>query len=161
VVLYADFAGERHSWNGRIVRVEGEIDPVSRMVHVVAQVLDPYGKYGEDDPMPLAVGMFVEAEIMGSVVADAIVLPRTALRGERMLIVDEEDRLRFRDVDVLRVDRGDVVIVGGLDAGDRVCVSTLEAVSDGMKVRASGEQPAAQPSEDEGRQETATTGGAQ
>jgi RND family efflux transporter MFP subunit len=135
VVLYADFAGRRHSWNGRIVRVEGEIDRVSRMVNVVAQVEDPYGKHNGDDPLPLAVGMFVEAEIVGSLVANAITVPRTALRGGSVLIVDEEDRLRFRDVDVLRVERGYAVVVGGLNAGDRVCVSTLEAVSDGMKVR--------------------------
>jgi len=157
VVLYADFAGQRHSWNGRIVRVEGEIDRASRMVHVVAQVEDPYGKHEGDDPLPLAVGMFVEAEIMGSLIADAIVIPRTALRGERVLVVDEEDRLRFRDVDVLRVDRGYAVIVGGLDAGDRVCVSTLEAVSDGMKVRSAG-RPVGEPA-DRDAESTATAGG--
>jgi RND family efflux transporter MFP subunit len=155
VVLYADFAGQRHSWIGRIVRVEGEIDRASRMVHVVAQVEDPYGKHGGDDPLPLAVGMFVEAEIMGSLAAEAITVPRTALRGDRVLVVDGEDRLRFRDVDVLRVERGYAVIVGGLNAGDRVCVSTLEAVSDGMKVR-----PASAPAGAAGAEGTATAGDA-
>jgi len=157
VVLYADFAGKRHSWNGRIVRVEGEIDRASRMVNVVAQVEDPYGKREGHDPLPLAVGMFVEAEIMGSLIEHAIVVPRTALRGERVLVVDEEDSLRFRDVDVLRVDRGYAVIVGGLNAGDRVCVSTLEAVSDGMKVR-----PALAPAgetADRDAEDAATAGG--
>jgi RND family efflux transporter MFP subunit len=167
VVLYADFAGERHSWNGRIVRVEGEIDPVSRMVHVVAQVEDPYGKQGEDSPLPLAVGMFVEAEIVGRFVEGAVTLPRTALRGQQVLVVDAEDRLRFRDVDVLRVDRGYAILVGGLEAGERVCVSTLQAVSDGMKVRAAGvdeggeQSPPAQPPDTESQPKTETAGGAQ
>ena len=101
--------------------------------------------------------MFVEAEIMGSLIEHAIVVPRTALRGERVLVVDEEDSLRFRDVDVLRVDRGYAVIVGGLNAGDRVCVSTLEAVSDGMKVR-----PALAPAgetADRDAEDAATAGG--
>jgi RND family efflux transporter MFP subunit len=161
VALYAEFAGERHSWKGRIVRVEGEIDAVSRMVHVVAQVRDPYGKHDGDDRLPLAVGMFVEAEIMGSLVADAVIVPRAALRGQKVLIVDEEDRLRFRDVDVLRVDRGFAVIVGGLDANDRVCVSTLEAVSDGMKVRPLGADGAAtEPRTGSEAEKTATAGGA-
>lgn len=167
VVLYADFAGERHSWTGRIVRVEGEIDPVSRMVHVVAQVEDPYGKRGDEDPLPLAVGMFVEAEIMGRVVENAIILPRTALRERQVLVVDDEDRLRFRDVDVLRVDREYVVIVGGLEADERICISTLEAVSDGMKVRtaggdrSSGDAPVAEPSGDSESRETANAEGSQ
>jgi RND family efflux transporter MFP subunit len=135
VVLYTEFAGKRHSWHGRIVRVEGEIDRVSRMVHVVAQVADPYGKQDGEESLPLAVGMFVEARIAGRVVSDAIKVPRTALRGSRVLIVDDENKLRFRDVDILRLDRGYAVILGGVTRGDRVCVSTLEAVSDGMKVR--------------------------
>ncbi len=150
VVLYTDFAGQRHSWKGRVVRVEGEIDRVSRMVHVVAQVADPYGKQDGEDGLPLAVGMFVEARIAGRIVSDAIKVPRTALRGSRVLIVDEESKLRFRDVDVLRLDRGYAVILGGVTRGDRVCVSTLEAVSDGMKVRTL-----------EAKDETATSGGAQ
>jgi len=136
------------------------------MVHVVAQVKDPYGKHEGKDPMPLAVGMFVEAEIVGSVVENAIMLPRTALRGQQVLVVDDESRLRFRDVDIARIAREYVVVVGGLSSGDRVCVSTLEAVSDGMKVRAAGtadatnEVPTSE-SGDKGESEAAArTGGA-
>jgi RND family efflux transporter MFP subunit len=163
VMLYTNFAGKRHSWVGRIVRVEGEIDPVSRMVHVVAQVNDPYGKQESEDGLPLAVGMFVEAEIAGSVVDGAITVPRTALRGGQVLIVDDEDRLRFRDVDVLRVDRQSVIIVGGLAPGERVCVSTLEAVSDGMKVRsvnaAGNADNGEEKPDDDDTQATANAGG--
>jgi hypothetical protein len=136
VLLTADFAGERRRWTGRIVRVEGEIDPVSRMVHVVAQVDDPYGRHGDTAQTPLSVGLFVEAEIIGREVDNAVVLPRSALRRDgTVLIVDEESRLRFRDVDVLRAGRKDAIITGGLSAGERVCISVLEAVTDGMKIR--------------------------
>lgn len=139
VILSADFAGARRQWRGRIVRVEGEIDPVSRMVNVVAQVNDPYGRSGNAGEFPLAVGLFVDAEILGREVEGAVILPRSALRGEdRVLVVDEESKLRFRKVDVLRVNRTEAVIVGGLGAGEKVCVSLLEAVTDGMKVRTAG-----------------------
>ena len=75
VMLRANFAGERHTWTGRIVRVEGEIDRVSRMVHVIAQVDDPYGRGPDgEERMPLAVGLFVEAEIMGHKVEDVVVV---------------------------------------------------------------------------------------
>ncbi len=135
VHLYADFAGSRHHWEGRIVRVEGEIDPQSRMIHAIAQVADPYGKVEGKDPMPLAVGLFVEAEIEGHEVENVYILPRAAIRGDQVLVVDDEDRLRFRDVEILRNDRKNVVISAGLSPGDRVSVSTMQAVSDGMKVR--------------------------
>ncbi|MCZ6766912.1 MAG: efflux RND transporter periplasmic adaptor subunit [bacterium] len=137
VTLRAEFAGSRHSWSGRIVRVEGEIDPVSRMVHVIAQVDDPYARTGPDeDPMPLAIGLFVEAEISGHELSDVVVLPRTAVRRDQtVLVVDGEDRVRFRPVEVIRLSGSEAVIGGGLESGERVCVSVIEAATDGMKVR--------------------------
>jgi RND family efflux transporter MFP subunit len=153
VILSANFAGKRHSWKGRIVRVEGEIDPVSRMVHAIAQVDDPYGRGEGEDPMPLAIGLFVDAEIIGEVVEDAFVIPRSALRGDKeIVVVDNDNRLRFREVDIRRISRESAVIVGGLAAGDRICVSTLAAITDGMKIRTadgSGETPSAKPPADE------------
>ena len=136
VTLRANFAGETNEWEGRIVRTEGEIDSMSRMVHAVAQVTNPYGRGKDPDRPPLAAGLFVEAEIEGHLARDVVILPRAALRGEsQVLVVDEEDRLRFRDVDILRVTRKEIVVRGGLSAGERVCLSPLEAVTDGMKVR--------------------------
>jgi len=136
VILRADFAGAVHEWEGRIVRTEGEIDPKSRMVQVVAEVIDPYGRGDDPDRPPLAVGMFVDAEIMGHRVEDVVVLPRTALRGtDQVWVVDTDDRLRFREVDVMRTGRKDVVIRSGLEPGDRVCLSPLAAPTDGMRVR--------------------------
>lgn len=137
VILSARFAGAEHHWKGRIVRTEGEIDARSRLVHVVARVDDPYGRPGDGpERPPLAVGMFVDAEILGREVSDAITLPRAALHGaDRVLVVDDEDRLRWRAVTVLRADRDGVIVTDGLRPGERVCVSPLEAPVDGMAVR--------------------------
>jgi RND family efflux transporter MFP subunit len=136
VILRARFAGRRHEWKGAIVRTEGELDPKSRMVHAVARIKDPYARGEDPDRPPLAVGMFVEAEILGRSVEGVVVLPRSALRGEdRVLVVDGEDRLHYREVTILRADRETVVIRSGLEAGEQVCLSPLEAVVDGMKVR--------------------------
>ena len=137
VVLHAEFGGTVHRWAGRVVRTEGEIDPRSRMVHVVAQVDDPYGRDG--DRPPLAVGMFVEAELRGHIARDIAVLPREALHtGDVVWTVDEEDRLHFRDVDVFRAQGDQVLISSGLEQGERVCLSSLEAATDGMRVRVAG-----------------------
>jgi multidrug efflux pump subunit AcrA (membrane-fusion protein) len=113
---------------------------MSRMVHAVAQVKNPYGRGKDPDRPPLAAGLFVEAEIEGHQVADVVVLPRAALRDDnRVLVVDSENRLRFRNIDLLRVTREEIVVRDGLGAGERVCLSPLEAVTDGMKVRTEGE----------------------
>ena len=65
-----------------------------------------------------------------------IVLPRSAVRdGDQVLVVDDEERLRFRSIDILRTHKDEVVVEGGLESGELVCVSPLESVVDGMAVR--------------------------
>lgn len=147
VELRADFAGRTHRWRGRIVRTEGEIDPQSRMVHAVARVEDPYGRGDDPERPPLAVGLFVQAAIVGRDVSGAVTLPRAALRGnDQVLVVGPDDRLDVRTVRVLRRDRHGVVVGEGLAAGERVCVSPLEAAVDGMAVRTVLDAPAESPS---------------
>ncbi len=139
VLLRARFAGRETTWNAKIARTEGELDPMNRMVIAIARVEDPYGLSELAERPPLALGMFVEAEISGRTRADSIVLPRTALRsGERVFVVDDEERLRMRPVQVFRAERDRVVLEGGLAPGDRVIVSPLEAPVEGMQVALEG-----------------------
>ena len=136
VVIGAEFAGRRHRWEGRVVRMEGEIDPMSRMVYAVARVQNPYGRGANPDRPPLGIGLFIEAEILGKRVPDVAILPRTAMHGEnRIAIIDEDSRLRFRMVDVLRIESDRVLVRSGIEAGDRVCLSALETQLEGMEVR--------------------------
>ena len=193
VTLRATFAGEDHTWRGRVVRTEGEIDAQSRMVHVVARVEDPYGTAsrraqieaaqaepssaeaieddaagaagraaltdapsgppprrdgvrddGERPQFPLAVGLFVRAEIEGRVAKDVLVVPRAAMRDDdRLLLVDHTNRLHLRRVDVLRIDRDEVLVRGELEPGDRVVVSPIQVVVEGMRVRPIDDRPVA------------------
>lgn len=138
VMLRADYAGQRLEWSGRIVRSEAEIDVQSRMVHVVARVENA------TQPTPLSVGLFVAAQIEGLVAEAVVALPRTALReGNRVLVVDAANTLRFRDITPLRLHGDQVLIEGGLSAGERVCVSPLQTVVDGMPVTPVADGPAA------------------
>jgi RND family efflux transporter MFP subunit len=141
VTLRARLAGRELAWPARIVRTEAAIDPATRMVPLVARVDDPYARR---DPAraPLPVGTFVDAEIAGRSLPEAFVLPRSALRGEdRVIVVDADDRLRFRGVEIARRDRERAVVVAGLATGERVLLSSLDAATEGMHVRASAEEP--------------------
>jgi len=134
VELSTQFAGQRHTWIGRVVRTEGEIDPRSRMVNVVARIENPYARSGSRPP--LAVGLFVDAEILGRVAEDVFVLPRIALHeGDRVHVVDVSDTLRLREVEVLRRETERVLIRAGLEPGERVSVSPLAVAMEGMRLR--------------------------
>ena len=81
----------------------------------------------------------LDAEIEGRVVPGAVVLPRLALRpGDRVYVVDDTDRLRVRDVAVVRKQAEQVVLSGGIADGERVVVSPVALPVDGMTVRVLG-----------------------
>jgi RND family efflux transporter MFP subunit len=130
-VVRTRFAGRDLSWPGQVVRAEGKLDERTRMVNVVVRVNQPY----ERKP-PLAVGLFVSVEIEGRPLAGAALIPRPALRqGNVVWVVDGENRLYFRPVDVARIEGSQVLIRSGLENGDRIVVSQLKIVTDGMAVR--------------------------
>jgi RND family efflux transporter MFP subunit len=136
VVLSARFAGRENTWHGRIVRTEGALDPKTRMVTAVARVDDPYARGEDSDRPPLAVGLFVDAEILGKVQGDLFAVPRSALRpGGGVLIVDDDERLRTRRVELARAGDEQVWIRSGLAAGERVCLTPLAIAVEGMRVR--------------------------
>lgn len=134
VNLRATFAGENHVWQGQIVRTEGELDPRTGMVHVVARIPEPYSSAAGKPP--LSVGLFVDAEILGTSFDNIVVLPRSALRANnRVFVVDSDNKLEFRNVEILRETDDEVYISRGLAAGDRVCVSPMDTPVEGMTVK--------------------------
>ncbi|MCG8606713.1 efflux transporter periplasmic adaptor subunit, partial [bacterium] len=80
--------------------------------------------------------------IEGKTFDDVVVLPRTVLRDhDTVVVVDSEDRLHFREVEVLRLESESVYIAAGLQRSDRVCLSILDTVVEGMHVRPFQEEP--------------------
>jgi multidrug efflux system membrane fusion protein len=145
VRLTGRLGGRELAWDARLVRAEAAIDEQTRMLNVVARVDDPYllkladeTADGDGPPrVPLPAGLFVNADIAGRSVSGVFVIPVMALRdGDRVFVRDADDRLRVRSVSVLRRDRGEVVIDGGLAVGDQVVVSPLRIYSEGMLLRA-------------------------
>jgi RND family efflux transporter MFP subunit len=131
--VVADFAGARHTWPARVDRLEGQVDARSRMVHVVVLVKDPFAAL-EGRP-PLLPGTFVEVKIEGSQLEAVVAVPRHALReGEKIWVV-KEGVLSVREVEVIRSERLRVLIGEGLESGETVVTSSLDAVTDGMAVR--------------------------
>lgn len=140
VTITARFAGKEQRWAAQVVRTEGELDPQTRMINVVARVESPYAPAAGQ--APLAVGLFVDAEIHGRLVRGVTILPRSAVRpGNQVLMVDSDDRLLFRSVTVLRTVGEHAYISAGLAAGERVCISPLDNALAGMSVRIAAQDP--------------------
>jgi RND family efflux transporter MFP subunit len=135
--LSANVAGQERHWEGSLVRTESAINPQTRTMSAIIEIEDPYGAAADEAGAPLAVGLFVTANIDGRELDNAIVLPRSALRGANEVYVAERDgTLSIRQVNVVDTSAERVVLTAGLEPGDRVVTSPLRGAAAGMLVRA-------------------------
>jgi RND family efflux transporter MFP subunit len=147
--LTARHRGQTNEWSARITRTEGVVDERNRVSYAVARIDDPYAlRQGNDTAHPLPMGTFVGALIEGSTVDDIIRVPREALRGNsHLMFIDGENRLRIRQVEILRADAEHAYISGGAEAGERIILTAIESPVNGMRVRTS-DDPVAMPAEE-------------
>jgi len=123
-----------YHWSGEIVRVDGAIDEDTRLIYATAEVRDPYG-LAANQGMPMAVGMFVNAEIAGIEEQSAFVMPRLALRNDdKVYVINGDNELEIRSVDVLSTSEERVLVTSGVSAGDRVVTSPVPNAVEGMAV---------------------------
>ena len=125
--------GRAVTWEGRVSRMEAQVDQISRMVHVVIEVANPYDTSG--GRAALLPGSFVDVRISGRTLSEVISVPRHAIRDDQSVWVFDNGVLRVREVQVLRADRQQTLISSGLEEGELVIISSLDAVTDGMTVR--------------------------
>jgi len=130
----ATLGNREYQWQGHIVRIDAAVDQDTRLIYATAEVSDPYG-LGATDGMPMAVGMFVGAEIDGVSEQAAYVMPRLALRNQdKVYVINADNRLEIRTVNVLSTSEDWVLVTSGVNPGDRVVTSTLPSAVDGMEV---------------------------
>ncbi|NIV17261.1 MAG: efflux RND transporter periplasmic adaptor subunit [Woeseiaceae bacterium] len=141
VTLSAERKGTLRSWEARIVRTEGVVDEKSRVTYAVARIEDPYRLAEDaDGATTLPVGTFVAADIAGTSVQDVVRVPRTALRANnQLMLIDDDNKLQLRNVEVLRADGQWAYVSAGVAAGERICLTTIESPLNGMLVRLGGD----------------------
>jgi RND family efflux transporter MFP subunit len=140
VEIAVEFGGSLSRWQARVSRMEAQIDQSSRMVHVVAEVADPYDA-GDGRP-PLLPGSFVDVTIYGRTLEGVVALPRYAVHDDNQVWVFDDGVMNIREVTVARAERERSLISDGLDDGDLVILTSLDAVTDGMALRLADGAPA-------------------
>ena len=138
VALTAEIGGATAYWQGEVTRTKTALDPSSRTLQAIVTVKNPYSRrvHGkENNPQALVPGMFVQASFRGTKTEKVIRLPRRVLMsGNRIPIVDAENRLRAVSVEVVQRTQDTVIVSSGLGAEARICITPLATFVDGMKV---------------------------
>jgi len=121
-------------WEGRIDRFRESVDPKTREMKVVVAVDRPYEKAQPGVRPPLTAGMFCRVVLSAPARPGSVVIPRSALHGNTVFVLDTENRLQPAPVEVDFAQADFVVIRSGLSGGERVIVSDPAPAIIGMKV---------------------------
>lgn len=138
VVIRGEFAGKQREWTGHIVRSEGVVDSTSRMTYLVAEVNDPYALNSGNNE--LRFGSYVTATIEGVNAGQVSIVARHLIVNGKVAIMDDDKKLRFKPVSIVRQIDSDVIIDGGLKDGDKVIVSALDYPIEGMALALPGDK---------------------
>jgi multidrug efflux pump subunit AcrA (membrane-fusion protein) len=140
VLLHATGGSER-AWPARVARIAPEDDEMTRTVAIYVEV-----HQDAEEPGRLAPGQFVRGTVSSSDVQQRWVVPRRALMGDRILLVND-GRIVSRDIEIdFQIERqlpqlglADeqwVVLRQPLGEGDRVVVNASRGLPDGLAVTA-------------------------
>lgn len=136
-LVHNDAAGGGDTRDGYVIRLHGAVDRRGRMAQLSIAVDDPLGLKLpiESRPLPLLLGTNVRTQVRGRPLKDVAVVPRKALRRDNTVwILDAQQRVQPRSVEVIWREPGVVVIKSGLLTGDRVVTTPLPLATKGMRV---------------------------
>ena len=132
VVIESFYKGKTQSWEGKLERVDGVIDPITRMINLIAVFKNDFI---ETDKPNLPIGLFVEAKIDGITLKNIFEIPINSIsKDNEVYIVDKDNQLELRKLTVLKKYSEFVIIKDGLKAGERIVTSKLSTASSGIKV---------------------------
>ena len=129
-----DFSRHRKA---QICVLEAAKDTENHVLYLQVQLDDPYQIYGTPDNagIPLRVGTYVIARIPSRQYHDIFAIPRSAVyEGDKVLIVDDQDRLHWKAVDYFHADAENIYVSSGYSAGERICISPLDVPVEGTQV---------------------------
>ena len=128
--------GDTTTWNGRVIRLLWDLDPLGRMARVVVSVSDPLGlERSSDVKLPLLLGSYVEVKIDAGELEDTLTIPREALHeGNQIWVVGADHLLKILPATILWSEKETLIIANNLEKGDELVVSDLRVALPGMKV---------------------------
>lgn len=131
-------------WTGKLTRVTGSLDPVTRTIQAVITVQEPYRNANPPARPPLVRNMFVQATIAAPTPGPVLVVPASAIHQGEVYLADSEDRLQRRPV-ILAWQQGELAVVSdGLEPGDRLILDDLVPAIEGMLLSPQPDESTAQ-----------------
>ncbi len=133
-IVFGSGTTER-SWEGRVARSRAGMDEKTRTLPFIVEVDLPAADDVSRETFQLRPGMFVTVRIRGREISRVFVLPRHLVHVGDTVYIARGERLRIKQVRVLRRFKDSVYVGDGLATGDLIVKTPLGVVDDGMKIR--------------------------
>ena len=124
------------SWPAKVARISETVDENQATAGIILEIAQDYSQLQPDSATPLVNGMFVKAEIEG-VANLSWVVPERALHGDKVYLMDDNQRLQVVNVEVLYRRDNQVVVSGQLQAGDKLILNDVLPAIEGMLLKES------------------------
>jgi RND family efflux transporter MFP subunit len=132
------------SRQGRLLRLVGELEGDTRMARVLVAVDDPLARAAEHSGEPaLIVGSFLQCRIQAREIEDVVRVRREHLRKDDSVWLMRDEALVIVAVDVVFKDAEYAYLRGDINATDRLVVTSLSTVRDGVPLRTATASPRA------------------
>ncbi|HJO21521.1 MAG TPA: efflux RND transporter periplasmic adaptor subunit [Candidatus Marinimicrobia bacterium] len=132
VIIKSLYKGKMQEWSGNLERVDGVIDPMTRMIKLIAIFKN---NFIENTKPTLPIGLFVEAEISGRQLTDVFIIPDTALTpNSELWVLNQSNALEIRKINIATRTKDYIIVESGVSAGERIVVSKLSIATNGMIV---------------------------
>lgn len=127
------------SWPAKVARISETVDENQATAGIILEIAQDYSQLQPDSATPLVNGMFVKAEIEG-VANLSWVLPERALHGDKVYLMDDNQRLQVVNVEVLYRRDNQVVVSGELQTGDKLVLNDVLPAIEGMLLKESNSE---------------------
>jgi multidrug efflux pump subunit AcrA (membrane-fusion protein) len=128
--------GSTAEWEGRVIRLLSDLDPLGRMARVLIAVEDPLGLSSDSEQsLPLLLGSYVEVMIDAGTLENTLRIPRDSLReGNQIWVVGSDNLLKVIPAEVLWLEKETVLVSNNLEKDQQLVVSDLRVALPNMKV---------------------------
>ena len=118
---------------GKVTRDLGIIDSSTRMSQLVVRIEDPYSL--KSSLPPLKYGHYVEVSFPGKTLNQVYRLPQELVNNRIIWLLDEEQQMQPKKVEILREEGAYFLISDGLKNQDKLVTTLPEYPQKGMKVK--------------------------
>lgn len=119
-------------WEGSFSRTSESLDLKTGTITTYITVDNPYKNAVPGKRPPLVTNMYVEVVLLGKPLSDRFVIPRSAVHDGRVFLVNKENRLEIRQVDVEFFMKDIAVLSEGLQSGEILVLSDVVPAVAGM-----------------------------